>query len=342
MSSEFTYCIECGTRLPATAKFCNVCGTRIATSDAGEATSVAPPSTSETATEEQPTAADDQGAAAAPDETLVAEPDAQADQVPAESETLVTSSLQEAPPTPAAGRPDPFATQIADIKAAPPAPPEPKPAEPVPPAAVWPSQESAASETTEVRHYPPTQEIKREDLPPPLPTEHAAASTREVELPEYHEAAGGFSLRPGMIMAALGFVVALVGVFLPWVSALDEEIAPLDDEFLTENFQYFQIADALDSEEILDGYIVIGIAGVGLLFLLLEYFVLRRLAIGRVVAALGGLALGALGVVELLWIRDAFEEVSYDYEPGVFLVIIGGATAIVGSLIPVGFSDDTA
>jgi hypothetical protein len=199
-------------------------------------------------------------------------------------------------------------------------------------------------EIVETRRYPPGEEVRREDLDEYRRRQEAETS----EVQTYYQEEGGLGIRPGILMATIGFAVALAGVFFPWVSIEGTDISALDESITAQiagrevegEFE-FQIQDALDSNERLDGYIIIALSAVGIFLLFLEYVLLRRIPIGRVYAALGGLAVGALGVVELLYIRDVVpDEVSFSYEPGLFMVTIGGAAAIVGSLIPVVSPED--
>lgn len=307
MSSEFIYCTECGARLPAEARFCNVCGTRVLRAETVE------------------------GATSVPATPAWGEPSATA---PAPGEAPLDMTVGDEDEGPPSSSTQPAATWGSEATATgSPAPHTAPPETPGPAQRSWdPPTQSPSLETTQTTQYPPRRDVRREDLDRPLDQTDA---TRDVA-PAYYEEAepGGFALRPGLLMAAIGFAIALVGVFLPWVSVMDRG----DADAFTDNAT-FQIADVLDNSDPIDGFVVIGLAAVGLLFLVVEYVALRRVPIGRVFAALGGLALGALGVIELLYIRDAAQDVTYDYGAGLFMVIVGGATAIVGSLIPIGYDE---
>lgn len=348
--------MECGARLPAGVRFCNVCGTKVVQPEPPEP---APPASAESPAAEQETGQD---IAASP----AGEPDAGVDDVPP-SETTEPPVDQPAPETVA-----PAAAAVASEPAADtdenkyvwgdtPADDEPGVGAAAPAAAAGAAvaaseisearqedQPTAAldqgDEIVETRRYPPREEVRREDLDEYRRQQQA--ETTEVE--PYYREEGGLGIRPGILMATIGFAVALAGVFLPWVSLEGTDVKALDDSITAQiagrevegEFE-FQIQDALDSDERLDGYIVIALCAVGIFLLFIEYVFLRRVPIGRVYAALGGLAVGALGVVELLYIRDVVpDEVSFSYEPGLFMVTIGGAAAIVGSLIPVGSGED--
>lgn len=325
--------MECGARLPAEAHFCNICGTRVVRAESAETPVWQAERGPESDVAEEASAAP---AATTPEEELAS---AESSEPPDHLDPAAASAAAAAAGAAAATEDEERKWVWGDQ--APQDPPEAaavadETTEMTPAAAIDPGEE-----IVETRRYPPRQEVRREDL-----DEYRRAGDTQVVEPYYEEA--GLGIRPGILMATIGFAIALAGVFFPWVSIEGADVSALDDS-ITATIQGvertgefpFQIQDALDSDERLDGYIIIGLSAVGIFFLFLEYVLLRRIPIGRVYAALGGLAVGALGVVELLYIRDVVpDDVSFSYEPGLFMVTIGGAAAIVGSLIPVGSAED--
>ncbi|MEX2236509.1 MAG: zinc-ribbon domain-containing protein [Dehalococcoidia bacterium] len=393
MASEMIFCIECGARLPAAAKFCNVCGTRVIVAESESPTTESawsPPSAENEAPDMESAWSPPSAETEAPAMESAWSPPGTETEAPAEPPSWSPVGAQQTTEiSPAASHDTAPITSWGPPESETAEPPEafPEPlvtAEPaldpeaeqrrvwvddIQPAKSWqeqtqvspatadftaetqvpgyPAAPTSSGEMVETRHYDTKEEIRREDLGP-MPVEEDIHTTRPIAPAYYDDDAGGFSLRPGMLMAAIGFAVTIAGVFFAWVSIEETEVKALDETIQAEirgesvegTFP-FQVQDALDSTTRVDAFLVIAIAGAGLFFLLVEYFILRRLAVGRIFAALGGLAVGALGVVELLYVRDAVpEDISFSYEPGLFMVIFGGATAIVGSLIPVGSPEE--
>ena len=135
--------------------------------------------------------------------------------------------------------------------------------------------------------------------------------------------------------AGLGFVIALLSVFFPWVKAsaggLSVDAGPMDDNAL------FRIGDVLGSNtSSIDGLATLLVAAAGLVALVASLLGRVNAATARsLIAGLGG-ALLALGFVEIQYISSQPEPagVSISLGFGLYILVIGGALALASPWVP--------
>ena len=137
------------------------------------------------------------------------------------------------------------------------------------------------------------------------------------------------------VAAGLGFVIALLSVFFPWVKAsaggLSVDAGPLDDNAL------FRIGDVLGSNtSSIDGLATLLVAVAGLVALVVSLLGRVNAATARsLIAGLGG-ALLALGFVEIQYVSSQAEPagVSISLGFGLYILVLGGALALASPWIP--------
>ena len=135
--------------------------------------------------------------------------------------------------------------------------------------------------------------------------------------------------------AGLGFVIALLSVFFPWVKAsaggLSVDAGPMDDNAL------FRIGDVLGSNtSSIDGLATLLVAAAGLVALVASLLGRVNAATARsLIAGLGG-ALLALGFVEIQYVSSQPEPagVSISLGFGLYILVIGGALALASPWVP--------
>ena len=135
--------------------------------------------------------------------------------------------------------------------------------------------------------------------------------------------------------AGLGFVIALLSVFFPWVKAsaggLSVDAGPMDDNAL------FRIGDILGSNtSSIDGLATLLVAAAGLVALVASLLGRVNAATARsLIAGLGG-ALLALGFVEIQYVSSQPEPpgVSISLGFGLYILVIGGALALASPWVP--------
>jgi hypothetical protein len=135
--------------------------------------------------------------------------------------------------------------------------------------------------------------------------------------------------------AGLGFIIALLSVFFPWVKAsaggFSVEAAPLDDTAL------FRIGDILGSDtSSIDGLATLLVAGAGLVALVVSMLGRVNAATARSLIVALGAALLALGFVEIQYVnsRPEPEGVSISFGFGLYILVIGGALALASPWVP--------
>jgi len=139
----------------------------------------------------------------------------------------------------------------------------------------------------------------------------------------------------GSAAAGLGFIIALLSVFFPWVKAsaggFSVDAAPLDDSAL------FRIGDILGSDtSSVDGLATLLVAGAGLVALVASLLGRVNAATARSLIAGLGAALLALGFVEIQFVssRPEPEGVSISLGFGLYILAIGGALALASPWVP--------
>jgi hypothetical protein len=137
------------------------------------------------------------------------------------------------------------------------------------------------------------------------------------------------------VAAGLGFIVALLSVFFPWVKAsgggLSVDVAPLDDAAI------FRIGDVLGSTtSSIDGLVALAVAAAGLVALVASLLGRVNAATARSLIIGLGAALLALGVVELQYINSRPEPqgVSISFGFGLYILVLGGALALASPWVP--------
>ena len=155
-------------------------------------------------------------------------------------------------------------------------------------------------------------------------TPHAASARAIVDQLTWSSAAAG-----------LGFIVALLSVFLPWVKAsgggFSVDVAPLDDAAL------FRIGDILGSTtSSIDGLATLAVAAAGLVALVVSLLGRVNAATARSLIVGLGAVLLAIGVVELQYInsRPEPEGVSISFGFGLYILVLGGALALASPWVP--------
>ena len=135
--------------------------------------------------------------------------------------------------------------------------------------------------------------------------------------------------------AGLGFIIALLSVFFPWVKAsaggFSVDAAPLDDSAL------FRIGDILGSNtSSIDGLATLLLAGAGLVALVVSLLGRVNAATARSLIAGLGVTLLALGFAEIQFVssRPEPEGVSISLGFGLYILVIGGALALASPWVP--------
>ena len=135
--------------------------------------------------------------------------------------------------------------------------------------------------------------------------------------------------------AGLGFIIALLSVFFPWVKAsasgFSVDAGPLDDSAL------FRIGDILGSNtSSIDGLATLLLAGAGLVALVVSLLGRVNAATARSLIAGLGAALLALGFAEIQFVssRPEPEGVSISLGFGLYILVIGGALALASPWVP--------
>jgi len=135
--------------------------------------------------------------------------------------------------------------------------------------------------------------------------------------------------------AGLGFIIALLSVFFPWVKAsaggLSVDAGPLDDTAL------FRIGDVLGSNtSSIDGLATLLVAAVGLVALVASLLGRVNAATARSLIVGLGTALLALGFVEIQFVSSQPEPegVSISLGFGLYILVLGGALALASPWIP--------
>jgi len=137
------------------------------------------------------------------------------------------------------------------------------------------------------------------------------------------------------VAAGLGFVIALLSVFFPWVKAsaggLSVDAGPLDDNAL------FRIGDVLGSNtSSIDGVATLLVAAAGLVAFVVSLLGRVNAATARsLIAGLGG-ALLALGFIEIQYVSSQPEPagVSISLGTGLYILVLGGALALASPWVP--------
>ena len=137
------------------------------------------------------------------------------------------------------------------------------------------------------------------------------------------------------VAAGLGFVIAILSVFFPWVKAsaggLSVDAGPLDDNAL------FRIGDVLGSNtSSIDGLATLLVAVAGLVALVASLLGRVNAATARsLITGLGG-ALLALGFVEIQYVSSQPEPagVSISLGFGLYILVLGGALALASPRVP--------
>jgi hypothetical protein len=134
--------------------------------------------------------------------------------------------------------------------------------------------------------------------------------------------------------AGLGFAVAGISAFLSWVEVsaqgLSVSAAPLDGDVL------FRIGDIMGSKpSSIDGFVVLGAAAAGLIALVTSLSGQLAAPAARYVIAGVGLALLALGIIEIQYVSSRPEQgASIDVAFGLYLLVVGGALAAASPWLP--------
>ena len=135
--------------------------------------------------------------------------------------------------------------------------------------------------------------------------------------------------------AGLGFIIALLSVFFPWVKAsaggLSVDAAPLDDSAL------FRLGDILGSDtSSVDGLATLLVAGAGLVALVVSLLGRVNAATARSLIAGLGAALLALGFAEIQFVssRPEPQGVSISLGFGLYILVLGGALALASPWVP--------
>lgn len=287
--SDTTTCPSCSATLPAGAVFCTTCGTRL--SPAPE-TPVA-----------DATRVDNPGLH---DTTQVYSPPPAAPDAPWQPADAAT------PPPPPPGPPPAPAGWGAPAAAPPPAPAPPPPA-------AWPPAAPTAA--------PPTTWGAPGSAPAPPATWNASpAPAWGAPAPAAAPSSGGGSPFGG-VLALLGGVLVLVGLFTAWLGS------NVGDETVTG----WELLDADNGFETSDPYLLLGLAIAGLALAVALFLGVARTAV-RIVAVLVGAAVVITHIRDWMDIADIAKALPQGVEItaqfGFYIGIVGGVLLAIAALLP--------
>jgi len=137
----------------------------------------------------------------------------------------------------------------------------------------------------------------------------------------------------GLVVAAGGFALGLLGTFLDWITTRGASAGAFED-----NAEY-RIGNWLDNNDIpIDGLAVLAISAAGLAAAIAA--IAGRFAPGRArtIISILGPALMTLGILQMQYITSEFRGtgVDVDWGIGLWLIVIGGVAALVSGFIPQG------
>jgi len=140
-----------------------------------------------------------------------------------------------------------------------------------------------------------------------------------------------------MLVAGAGMVLVAVSPFLNWVTGTvqagsfsrSNSVKPFDEGIK------FRLADLIDTTVKVDPIVVLVIAALGIALLALGLAgAMRARTATSLAGTLGGLAL-ALGMMEIQYVSSQpWEGVKASAEVGIYLLVAGGALAIVSQFLP--------
>lgn len=144
------------------------------------------------------------------------------------------------------------------------------------------------------------------------------------------KAAAPANIAWGLVVAAAGFALGLLGTFLDWITTTGASAGAFED-----NAEY-RIGNWLDNNDIpIDGLAVLAISAAGLAAAVAA--IAGRLAPGpaRTLISILGPALMTLGILQMQYITSEFKGTGLDVDWGIglWLIVIGGIAALASGFI---------